>query len=84
MDLGSAAGKFLENISFDLHAGEILAVVGESGSGKSTLLKGIMGLVAADSGSIALNGQILPSGFKQHDAVSVEHTHRLPEPGQRT
>lgn len=33
------------DVSFTLHAGEILGIVGESGSGKSTLLKAAMGLL---------------------------------------
>ncbi|WP_375455501.1 phosphonate C-P lyase system protein PhnK [uncultured Methylobacterium sp.] len=42
-----------EAVSFDLDAGEVLAVVGESGSGKSTLLAGIAGETALDAGSVA-------------------------------
>jgi putative phosphonate transport system ATP-binding protein len=34
----------LQDASFDLWPGEVMAVVGESGSGKTTLLKTIMGL----------------------------------------
>jgi putative phosphonate transport system ATP-binding protein len=38
-------------VSFDLYAGEVLAVVGESGSGKSTLLKLLAGRLACDEGA---------------------------------
>ena len=37
--LGDTEVTGLENVSFDVHEGEFLAVVGESGSGKSSLLK---------------------------------------------
>jgi peptide/nickel transport system ATP-binding protein len=56
--LGSTTGRVhaVENVSFDLRAGETLALVGESGCGKSTTGRTIMRLLAANSGSIKLDG----------------------------
>lgn len=52
------------DVSFTLHAGEILGIVGESGSGKSTLLKAAMGLLGNDGlvtkGDIWFQGKDLP------------------------
>lgn len=46
----------LDDVSFDLGAGDTLALTGESGSGKSTLLHVVGGLEEADGGSVLLNG----------------------------
>ena len=44
--------KVLDNVSFELDKGEILAVIGPSGGGKSTLLRILNGLETIDSGSV--------------------------------
>ena len=47
----------LDNVEFDLKAGEIHALVGENGAGKSTLLKITTGVHQLDEGSIFLGGE---------------------------
>jgi putative ABC transport system ATP-binding protein len=46
----------LTNISFDIQAGDFIALMGPSGSGKSTLLNLIAGIDKPDSGSLRVNG----------------------------
>jgi putative ABC transport system ATP-binding protein len=47
----------LRGVSFDLGAGQTLALTGESGSGKSTLLHLVAGLDAPDAGRIEVEGR---------------------------
>ncbi|NOH01332.1 MAG: ABC transporter ATP-binding protein [Chloroflexi bacterium] len=51
----------VDDISFELANGEILALVGPSGCGKTTTLRMIAGLERPDSGAIKLNGQLVAS-----------------------
>jgi sugar transport system ATP-binding protein len=46
----------LQDISFDLHRGEILGVAGLLGSGRTEILRCIMGMMRPDSGTVAVNG----------------------------
>lgn len=46
----------LRNVSFEISAGQHVAIVGENGAGKSTLIKIITGLYAPTSGNILLGG----------------------------
>ncbi len=48
--------KAVDDISFSLSSGQILAIVGESGSGKTTVARCIAGLETPDSGDILFNG----------------------------
>jgi peptide/nickel transport system ATP-binding protein len=56
---GGGAVQAVSDVSFDILAGETVAVVGESGCGKSTLAKGVMQLVPTRSGTVVLNGSDL-------------------------
>ena len=48
----------LDNISFEICAGEILGIIGQNGAGKSTLLKILSGIVIPDSGTILIDGKL--------------------------
>ena len=54
---GSARLHVLNGVDITIERGELVALMGPSGSGKSTLLNIIGGLMAADSGSISLDGR---------------------------
>jgi ABC-2 type transport system ATP-binding protein len=47
----------LEDVSFTLERGEILALLGPNGAGKTTTLRILAGLIAPSSGTVAIDGQ---------------------------
>lgn len=56
--------NIINNVSFNLLAGENLGIIGPNGSGKSTLLRLIAGIYQKDSGQISVDGKVLYiSGF---------------------
>jgi polar amino acid transport system ATP-binding protein len=52
--------QVLNDVSFRIAPGEVVAIIGRSGSGKSTILRCLNGLEAIDSGSIHIGSQPLP------------------------
>jgi len=71
----------VREVSFDVHAGEIVGLAGVEGNGQSELIEAITGLRAADSGEIVVGGRTIthPTARKMLDA-GVGH---IPEDRQR-
>jgi ABC-type bacteriocin/lantibiotic exporter with double-glycine peptidase domain len=72
----------LEDVSFDAHPGEFIALVGPSGSGKSTLLRLLLGFEQPVSGSIAYDGfdvaGLDPWRLRRQLGVVLQAGHLLP------
>ena len=56
VDFGFKGSKILEDISFSVESGEIIAIVGPPGSGKSTLIKLLARFYEPESGRILVDG----------------------------
>jgi branched-chain amino acid transport system ATP-binding protein len=60
----------LSDVSFDLHAGEILGVIGPNGSGKTTLVNCITGFIELTSGEVLFRGRVI-SGKPAHKIADM-------------
>lgn len=84
---GAEDVRVLDDVSFDLHAGESVAIVGASGSGKSTFLHLLGGLDQPTSGDVLIAGRSwLTMSEKErglwrnrHMGFVYQHHHLLPE-----
>lgn len=68
--------KALDDVSFNLKAGEVMALLGENGAGKSTLMKILSGIYTRDTGDITIFGkkvQELTPKKAQEMGVAIIH-----------
>jgi len=72
---GYGAIHIVKNISFDLDAGETLAVLGRNGVGKTTLLRTLVGLADRFAGEVMINNEPMPPrnprAFARHGITFV-------------
>ena len=54
----------LENVSFDVQEGEILALLGPNGAGKTTLISAVCGLVVPTAGQVTVGGFDTRSNYR--------------------
>jgi rhamnose transport system ATP-binding protein len=68
----------VDDVSFDLRAGEVLALLGENGAGKSTCVKLLAGVYQPDQGHVFLEGHPLDLRSPveaHHRGIAVMHQH---------
>lgn len=59
----------VQDISFDIHKGEVFGLLGPNGAGKTTIIRSIVGLIRRTEGTVLINGkmwiQILNQPFQK-------------------
>ena len=91
---GYGSTIIVNNFSFEIQKGNVLAITGSNGMGKTTLMKTIMGLIEARNGTITFKGEditnsspdyrsklgigYVPQGREIFSALSVEQNIMLP------
>jgi len=73
----------VDDLSFEVHAGETFALIGPNGAGKTTTLKVLLGLTRPTSGSAAVGAKLLPphDAHARHDLGYVPQRVEFP-PGR--
>jgi simple sugar transport system ATP-binding protein len=79
--LDDAGGVAVDNVSFEVRSGEILAVAGVQGNGQTELVEALTGLRLADTGSVLLDKVPLPFGSPR--AIATAGIAHIPEDRNR-
>lgn len=58
MSVEKGGKKIIQNINFELHSGQVVAIVGRNGAGKTTLLRSLAGLQKSSGKTKVQNGKI--------------------------
>jgi branched-chain amino acid transport system ATP-binding protein len=68
----------VDDVSFDVHEGEILGIIGPNGSGKSTLFNCVLGQLMPSSGEVRVDGSVT-TGMRPCDLnrIGVSRTFQL-------
>ncbi|GLY04499.1 ATP-binding cassette domain-containing protein [Actinoplanes sp. NBRC 101535] len=65
--------RALTDASFDIHAGEVVALIGDNGAGKSTLVKALTGNLDLDEGELLFDGRpVAVTSPQQASAMGME------------
>ena len=74
--------RALEDVTLDLHAGEVFGIAGPNGAGKSTLVALLLGFLAPSEGTIRIHGLEPRRYVERHGAAYLSELVNIP-PGWR-
>jgi len=77
---GGARGvvRALDDVSFDVHAGEIFGLLGPNGAGKTTMVKLLLGSLNPTSGTASINGSDIATAGARGKVGFLPENHRFP------
>lgn len=71
----------VEDISFTLRPGRILAYLGHNGAGKTTTVRAVLGLLKINSGVVSYEGRAYDTASSDYDQVRINYGVCLDTPG---
>jgi simple sugar transport system ATP-binding protein len=71
----------VDNVSFTVHAGEVLGIAGVQGNGQTELVEALTGLRRVETGQILINGKDIANETPRH--ITEEKVAHVPEDRQR-
>jgi D-xylose transport system ATP-binding protein len=78
MSIGFGGIRAVDDVSLDLHAGEVVGLLGHNGAGKSTFIKMLSGAYRPDAGEIRIDGQAVtinsPRDARRHGIETIYQT----------
>jgi len=77
---GGARGEVraLDDVSFDVHTGEIFGLLGPNGAGKTTMVKLLLGSLYPTSGTASINGHDISTEAARHKIGFLPENHQFP------
>lgn len=72
LKLAYGANTVLRGINMELQPGRCTMLLGESGSGKTTLSRSIAGLIDHYTGSVSLDGDVLPNSTRKRSVKQLQ------------
>ena len=65
----------IQDLSFEVHPGEVLGLLGPNGSGKSTTVKILTGLLRPTDGEVRLDGADALANLQAYKAIKIGRAH---------
>jgi ABC-2 type transport system ATP-binding protein len=79
LDKSYGTRQVLDDVGFDVHPGRLTGFVGANGAGKTTTMRIILGVLAADAGTVTFEGRPLDAGGRRRFGYMPEERGLYPK-----